>query len=224
MKQNNKNRIMILLLILVLAIILIILSIVLIKNDPLYQSIDYIYDETNEGEIGLMPLRVDALFTKYKGTTNQRSIYKAMYSFVDEIVPKYYETLKIATNEQIVSYYKENSFYIEKELGIRSVEEFTGFIETIQKLNTEELVLKEYTVNPNTVTRNIGYLEFVLIVKYENNPTIGFKLNILNTANTSKTPIEYRGNVKDSLLEYEYEIPKYENTSINQMESTGKVL
>lgn len=208
---------------LILIILLIVLTIFLIiYNNPIDRNLRYIYNEKKVGEIDKMPYEVVHLFTTYRGKVPQRSVYKALYYFVDELIEKYYFELKDANEDRIKAYYNDNQNSIKKELGLTQDVDFVDFIKTIQTLKGEELVLEEYMVNPeaNIVQDNDEAAELVLLVKYKDNNRIGFNIEIMNSVNTKMTPIIYKGNVAEENLNYEYE--KYETPA--DFETTGTVL
>lgn len=215
MKKIKKYIILLFILLILLLAILIV-----IYNNPVDKKLRYIYNEKKTGDISVMPNNVVDLFTKYQGRINQRSIYKALYSFVDETLEKYYLQIKSLNNEEVKKYYNQNTKNIVKELGITEESEFIKFCETIKNLQGTELSLQEYTINPTSLKNKKGYTECVLLIKYENNEPIGVYLNITNDKDINKTPINYKGGVEEKYLEYEY-VP---NDYTQVIQSPGKVI
>lgn len=215
MKKVKKYIIMLFMLLILLLAILIV-----IYNNPVDKNLRYIYNEKKAGNISVMPNNVTDLFTKYQGRINQRSIYKGLYIFVNEILEKYYLETKSLSNEDVKKYYNQNIKNIGKEIGITQEDEFIKFYETIKNLHGTELSLEEYTINPTTIKNKKGYTECVLLIKYQNNEQIGIYLNILNNKDINKTPINYKGGVEEKDLEYEY-IP---NDYTQVVQSPGKVV
>ncbi len=183
-------------------------------NLPINRYLNYIYNENKENDIGKMPMDVSKLFVEYKGTVPQITIYKTMYSFVDKIIEKYYLETNNLNEEQLNEYYSKNRKNIEKEIGISELNQFIKFLEPIKKLTGTELKLNNYTINSNTITRYATYTKFVLLVKYENNETIGFYLEILNSVDKEKTPINFRGEVEEKYLDYEYKPNDYQTPDV----------
>lgn len=215
MNGQNTQTMKIKKIIIKLFIIMILLSsaLIIILNNPIDKELRYIYSEKNNGDIKIMPTNVVSLFSEYRGKISQRSIYKSIYSFVTKTVEKYYIETKNLDDEMIKEYYSKNSKSIEKEIGISEESEFIKLAENLKNLKVEELKLEEYTIHPNTVKNKNGYIECVLLVKYEKNEQIGFYLNVQNKINESKTPIVYKACVEEDILEYQYIKPEY-----NEME------
>lgn len=207
--ENTKkkiNKIKRLLVILGILLIVAITAIVIIKYNPTDRRLKKIYNEEYEGRIEKMPLNVSPLFEKYTGKINQRSIYKAMYIFVDDIVPKYYSKFKKDFNrDNIENYYDKKSMIIEKELGITEKQEFVKFIQELEKIKNSELNLEEYIIVPESINNTNKSLKFVLLIKYEGNSRIAYNLEILNSKKSTRTPINYSGDVNEEYLDYEYQ-------------------
>jgi len=206
--------------ILFILLMLLIISFIVLYNNPVDKNLRYIYNEKKAGDIAIMPNNASDLFIKYQGRINQRSIYKALYSFVNETLEKYYLETKSLNSEEIKKYYKNNTKNILKELGIEEESEFIKFWETVKDLQGTELSLQEYTINPASLKNKKGYTECVILVKYENNKQIGIYLNIQNNKDVNKTPINYKGGVEVEYLEYEY-VP---NDYTQIVQSPGKVV
>ena len=208
-RKEKINLIRKMIVILALAIVVSVIVIIILLNNPVDNRLRYIYNENKEGNIEISPLNVSPLFVDYVGRVNQRSLYKAMYVFVNDIVQDYY--LKFKENnfdkEVIATYYNEHSEDIKRELRIENQEEFITLMNTIKDLKGDELILKSYTIVPDSISKERNGTEFVLLVEYEGNESVGFYLKILNTSTSDNSPIEYRGGVDNSeYLEYEYEI------------------
>lgn len=222
MRKINAKEIKKMIRLLVIILLVVLTIFLVIYNNPTDRKLRYIYNEKKAGEIGQMPYEVVHLFTTYRGRVPQRSVYKALYYFVDELVEKYYLNLKNANDSEIKGYYAKNTNEIKKELGLTQETDFISFIRTIQKLNSDELDLEEYMVNPNAniIQDSNDGAKLVLLVKYKNNERIGFNIEILNMVNTKMSPIIYKGDVTEENLEYEYE--KYETPA--NFETTGTVI
>ena len=206
-------------------IILIFLLILLIVfyNKPDEKNLRYIYNENVEGTIDMMPLNVSYALSDYKGNVDQRSIYKALYMLVKDIIPDYYNKLSSIQSEGIEKYFSKNKNNIKKELGITEVSDFKSFIETIKNLQGNTLVLKEYTFHPDAVKKTSEYLENILLIKYENNEKIGIYVKIYNEKDEKGFAIECSGGVSDSYLDYEYGSER-EKKEYVPFTSPGKVI
>lgn len=202
-------------LILALVILVGIGILLLLLSNPLDNRLKYIYND-KEGTISQMPQNVSPLFAEYGGIINQRSIYKAMYVFVNDIVEEYYLKFKDNFNkEKIESYYDKNAVDIKIELGITEKQEFVDFINNLSKLKGDELKLKEYIIIPDSITQAARSTKFVLAVDYENNERVLFELYLLNSSDNTKTPINYKA-ADNTYLDYEMntnlEEPVIDNT------------
>lgn len=222
-KEHNKILKIIILLFLVAVVIFSVILFILLRNS-VDGKLNDIYNEDIIGEIEIMPLNVEILFTEYNGFTNQRSIYKSMNYFVTETIPKYYLEIKNLNQEEIKQYYNRNTQNIEKEIGITDENNFVKFAENIQKLTGEELSLSKYVINPNSVSRYSTYTGGVILVTYENNEKIGFYMEILNDADQTKTPIIYKAETNEELLQYEYVESGYISPIDEKIKPSGKVI
>lgn len=225
MKALKPKKIKKIITILFVLLILVLSIFIILKNNPVDRRLKYIYNEKKEGNIKIMPINVSPLFTTYNGNIDQRSIYKAMYIFANELVENYHNKVKDFDEQQLKEYYNKKSNVIQKELGIDDEDEFLKFAETLKKINNDKLILESYTINPNTIKRKNNSTEFVLILKYQDNEKIAFYLNILNNSTSNKTPIKYRGGVSQELLDYEYKEPGFDNNPVDDIiKPDGKVI
>lgn len=190
--------------ILILAIVILIgiVAMLILLSNPVDNRIKFIYSD-KEGTIEKMPQNVSPLFSEYAGVIDQRSVYKAMYVFVNDIVEEYYLKFKGDFNkEKIEKYYDKNAVEIKSELGITEKKDFVDFINNLSSLKGDELRLKEYIIIPNSITQAVRATKFVLAVDYENNERILFELYLLNSSDKTKTPINYKA-ADDTYLDYE---------------------
>lgn len=221
MKINIKKLRRVILLLAVIILIGILLMLILLSNKT-DNRIDYIYS-AKEGTIDIMPQNVSPLFMEYAGLIEQRSVYKAMYVFVNDMVKDYYLKFKTDFNqENIEKYYDKNVIEIQKELGINNKEEFVKFINTLKKLNGDELKLKQYVIIPESLKQVPGATKFVLAVDYENNERILFELELLNSSAQNKTPINYKA-TDDTYLNYEQKKDDTDYTNVEVIQRPGRV-
>lgn len=224
--QSNKSKIIrgFIIALFIVLIVFIIIYITII-NLPINRRLRLIYNENKEGNIEIMPTNVTELFMNYEGNINQRSIYKAMYLFADEIVKSYYDKLKNLDDIQVNEYFSKNYNDIKRELRISNENDFLQFSKMIKRLKNENINLQSYTINPETISTEQDGIKFVLIINYENNSKIGFWLKIYNSSSDNEFPIKFDGNVEEKLLEYEYIKPEYNNEPIDDIiKQDGKVL
>lgn len=220
LKAKKIKKIIILLFVFLLALLI---GVVVVYNNPTDKKIRYIYNTEKVGTIDIMPTNVDKLFVNYKGKVPSRSVYKAMDVFVNQLVPKYVLATKNLSKDKISNYFKENHRNIEKELGITEEEKFVSFCDNLNKnLKNNELTLSSYTINPNSVKKFSARTEYVIIVKYNDNQKIAFKLSLQNKVKEEKTPIYYEACTDEIMLEYEYIPNEYETPE--EIKPTGRVV
>ena len=121
----------------------------IVINLPVNKRLRLIYNENKEGNIEIMPTNVTELFMDYEGSINQRSIYKAMYLFADEIVKSYYDKLKDYDDAQVKEYFSKNYNDIQRELSSSDNEfpiKFDGNVE--EELLDYEYIKPEYNNDP----------------------------------------------------------------------------
>lgn len=222
MKINIKKLRKIILILAITILIGILLMLILLTNKT-DNRIDYIYS-AKEGTIDMMPQNVSSLFMEYAGIIEQRSIYKAMYVFVNDMVKDYYLKFKIDSNQEMIEkYYNQNIAEIQKELGITNKEEFVKFISTLNKLKDDELKLKQYIIIPESLKQVPGATKFVLAVDYENNERILFELELLNSSAKNKTPINYKV-ADDTYMNYEQKKDNTDYTNVEVIQRPGKII
>lgn len=194
------------LIIVCLAIILVALIAIftLLFNNSTNKNLRYIYNTDIEGQIEKMPLNVMYSISEYKGSINQRSIYKALYILVDETIPKYHSLMSEINEKGVSEYFNANKITIAKELGITEENDFITFIGAIKDLKGEELTLEEYTFHPEGTAKKSGKLQTILLIKYANNEKIGLYTGIYNKQNENAYPVCVAGGVDKKYLDYEY--------------------
>ncbi len=210
--------------ILILAVIILIGigMMLMLLNDPVENRINYIYSD-KEGTIPQMPLNVSPLFMEYSGRLDERTIYKAMSVFVNDIVQDYYSKFKgDFAQEKIEKYFESNKKDIEKELGINDKKVFVEFINTLKNLKGDTLKLKQYIIIPESIIQVVGATKLVLAVDYEGNDRVLFELRISNTSPDDRTPINYKATTEDYLS---YELPSSDiSNDIEPISTPGKVI
>lgn len=219
----NKRMIMMLIVLLVMLLVFVIAMAVVIYNDPIDKAIRRIYNDKKENTITVMPINVAAAFPEYSGDVDQLAIYNALEYFASDTVGKYMLELRGKDKNAIEAYFNLNKKDIEKELRIESAEEFIGFAEEVQKLTGDSLKLTKWTINPNTVATRGRNVEFVMIMEYENNPKIAFKMDILAEEETTLVPIKYTGGVNETYKNYEYQPPETVNYYNDEFKPMGRV-
>lgn len=219
----NKNMIKALIALLVLLLIFVIVMAVVIYNNPIDKAIRRIYNDKKENAISVMPINVASAFPEYSGDVEQLAIYNALEYFANDTVAKYMKELRGKDVAGIENYFNLNKKDIEKELRIESAEEFKSFATEVQKLTGDSLKLTEWTINPNTVMTRGRNVEFVMIMEYENNVKIAFKMNVLADKDETMVPIKYTGGVNEEHKNYEYQPPESVNYYNDEFKPMGRV-
>ena len=106
-KSNKSKIIRNYIIALFVLLILFVIGYLIVINLPVNKRLRLIYNENKEGNIEIMPTNVTELFMDYEGSINQRSIYKAMYLFADEIVKSYDDKLKDYDDAQVKEYFSK---------------------------------------------------------------------------------------------------------------------
>lgn len=221
-KNNTKNIKKLIILLALICIILLVLILV-IYNNPTDKTLRYIYNTKEVGIIDIMPTNVDKLFSRYEGNNDQRSLYKSMDLFVNEFIQNYYLETKNLSKDDLKKYFNENSKKIKVELGITEEENFNSFCNNLKNtLNSDDLKLISYTINPISVKKYSSHIAGVMIVKYGNNQKIAFYLTIRNKIDESKSPITYAECTDEEMIKYEYIENDYETPET--ITPTGRVI
>ena len=134
-------------------LILFVIGYLIVINLPVNKRLRLIYNENKEGNIEIMPTNVTELFMDYEGSINQRSIYKAMYLFADEIVKSYYDKLKDYDDAQVKEYFSKNYNDIQRELRISDENEFISLTDIAKYRNEDDprFVIQNWMRNRNTI-------------------------------------------------------------------------
>lgn len=219
----NKRMIIMLIALLVLLLIFVIAMAVVLYNNPIDKAIRRIYNDKKENAISVMPINVASAFPEYSGDVEQLAIYNALEYFANDTVAKYMKELRGKDIAGIETYFNLNKKDIEKELRIESAEEFKTFATEVQKLTGDSLKLTKWTINPNTVMTRGRNVEFVMIMEYENNVKIAFKMNVLADKDETMVPIKYTGGVNEEHKNYEYQPPESVNYYNDEFKPMGRV-
>ncbi|MBR3882345.1 MAG: hypothetical protein IKJ36_03650 [Clostridia bacterium] len=219
----NKRMIIMLIALLILLLVFVIAMAVVLYNNPIDKAIRRIYNDKKENAISVMPINVASAFPEYSGDVEQLAIYNALEYFASDTVAKYMKELRGKDVAGIETYFNLNKKDIEKELRIESAEEFKTFATEVQKLTGDSLKLTKWTINPNTVMTRGRNVEFVMIMEYENNVKIAFKMNVLADKDETMVPIKYTGGVNEEHKNYEYQPPESVNYYNDEFKPMGRV-
>lgn len=219
----SKSKIKKMLILLMILFVLLLTIIIVIYNNSIDRKLRYIYNDKKDGNIEIMPTNVDKVLASYKGDISQRSLYKELDYFANEVIEKYYLKTRDLDDGNLESYYNENQQTINKELGITEANKFSEFCKNLKdNLNGDTLKLTSYTFYPDDVEVGKTYTKCSLIINYNNNQKIAFYLYIQNTIDKTKTPIYYESCLDENILSYEYIENDYETP--DSIEPTGKVI
>ena len=219
----NKRMIIMLIALLILLLVFVIAMAVVLYNNPIDKAIRRIYNDKKENAISVMPINVASAFPEYSGDVEQLAIYNALEYFASDTVAKYMKELRGKDVAGIETYFNLNKKDIEKEVRIESAEEFKTFATEVQKLTGDSLKLTKWTINPNTVMTRGRNVEFVMIMEYENNVKIAFKMNVLADKDETMVPIKYTGGVNEEHKNYEYQPPESVNYYNDEFKPMGRV-
>ena len=219
----NKRMIIMLIALLILLLVFVIAMAVVLYNNPIDKAIRRIYNDKKENAISVMPINVASAFPEYSGDVEQLAIYNALEYFASDTVAKYMKELRGKDVAGIETYFNLNKKDIEKELRIESAEEFKTFATEVQKLTGDSLKLTKWTINPNTVMTRGRNVEFVMIMEYENNVKIAFKMIVLADKDETMVPIIYTGGVNEEHKNYEYQPPESVNYYNDEFKPMGRV-
>ena len=219
----NKRMIIMLIALLILLLVFVIAMAVVLYNNPIDKAIRRIYNDKKENAISVMPINVASAFPEYSGDVEQLAIYNALEYFASDTVAKYMKELRGKDVAGIETYFNLNKKDIEKELRIESAEEFKTFATEVQKLTGDSLKLTKWTINPNTVMTRGRNVEFGMIMEYENNVKIAFKMNVLADKDETMVPIKYTGGVNEEHKNYEYQPPESVNYYNDEFKPMGRV-
>ena len=219
----NKRMIIMLIALLILLLVFVIAMAVVLYNNPIDKAIRRIYNDKKENAISVMPINAASEFPEYSGDVEQLAIYNALEYFASDTVAKYMKELRGKDVAGIETYFNLNKKDIEKELRIESAEEFKTFATEVQKLTGDSLKLTKWTINPNTVMTRGRNVEFVMIMEYENNVKIAFKMNVLADKDETMVPIKYTGGVNEEHKNYEYQPPESVNYYNDEFKPMGRV-
>lgn len=215
-----KKKIKTLITLMSIVVILLIICLIIVYNNPVDRKLRYLYNNKKVASIDIMPTNVDQII--YDGKVEMATIYKAMDLFVNELVQKYYLNTKDLNEEQTNNYFMKNKSTIEKELGIVEEKTFNEFCKNLkQYLKGNEIKLVSYTIVPGTSKRMSSHLNYAILVNYNDNQKIGFRLKVDKKLNKNKSPISYQACTDEDVLEYEYISNDYQTPE--NIAPTGRV-
>ena len=131
------------------------------------------------------------LFRNYSGEMNAINIGKSMYYVTTIVIPKYYTSLKTATDTQVSEYYNQNLKEIMIDIGINDEQDFKKFIATIQNLTTNKLTLNSFRIDKDKIDKKSSYTKTTLYITYEGNDEIGFNVKICNSVKKDTSSLIY---------------------------------
>ena len=137
------------------------------------------------------PNRASNIKNVYEGDLSIKDIGKSMYYFTTQVLPKYYLQFKNSSEEDIVSYFNENSKIIAIDIGVENQDDFIEIIESIQNLNSGSLTLESFRIDKDFIKAKSDYTETVLYITYQGNEEIGFDVKINNKIKENSSSIEY---------------------------------
>ncbi len=192
--KEKITRILLLLGIVLCVLVLICIVYYLMHQEEMQarQNLKYINDseQWNREEVKY-PTRANEIKNVYEGDLDIKDIGKSMYYFTTQVIPKYYNTLRNATDEEVVAYYEENKKVIALDTGIDEEEDFVQLIQNVQKLQTDVLSLKSFRISEGSVKKQSSYTNASLYILYENNEEIGFEVKIFKQIKENMSTVVY---------------------------------
>ncbi len=192
--MNKKmKKIIILLVILLLVSILCTLVYFVVNTEKIEakEQLEYINDSSEWDTTIVYPEGTPVLKRTYEGELTIKDIGKSMYNFTLNIIPKYYNQFKDATNEEIEKYFYDKKDIILIETGIISYSEFESLISDIKALEGEKLEFESYKLDTNSIGEKASSVDVDMYIKYKNNKSIKINVDISN---------EFRDNTRSSII------------------------
>lgn len=127
----------------------------------------------------IIPKKSYLFFGNYiKGEVESLEIYNTLYSFSSNIIPKFYDDLKDANEQQIYKYYERNSSIINKYMEIESKENFAKFINELQKLNADKLEIQTMEFVEDTFLKMGNSTDAKISLNYGNNNVLNVYIKV----------------------------------------------
>lgn len=127
----------------------------------------------------IIPKKSYLFFGNYiKGEVESLEIYNTLYSFSSNIIPKFYDDLKDANEQQIYKYYERNSSIINKYMQIDNKESFAKFINKLQKLNADKLEIQTMEFVEDTFLKMGNSTDAKISLNYGNNNVIDVYIKV----------------------------------------------
>lgn len=127
----------------------------------------------------IIPKKSYLFFGNYiKGEVESLEIYNTLYSFSSNIIPKFYDDLKYANEQQIYKYYERNSSIINKYMQIESKENFAKFINELQKLNADKLEIQTMEFVEDTFLKMGNSTDAKISLNYGNNNVLNVYIKV----------------------------------------------
>lgn len=190
--DKKVKRIMIglfLILLILLIVVLIILQNQKVDSKAVKRDLSYI--NNNEWNDEIHPNGMPKLVSLYRGKLTAQNMGKSMYYFATDVLPTYYDELKDAKEQKILSFYNTNAKLIAKETGIENEQDFETLIENIRKLNAEHLVLESFRIDKDKIEPSSKSTEAILYITYQGNDEIGFNLKIYSALRNEISSLVY---------------------------------
>ncbi len=127
----------------------------------------------------IIPKKSYLFFGSYiKGEVESLEIYNTIYSFSSKIVPKFYNDLKGANEQEIYNYYERNSSIINKYMEVDSKENFASFIKKLQGLKAEKLEIQSMEFVEDTILKMGNSVVAKMNLNYGNDNVLNISIKV----------------------------------------------
>lgn len=192
MNKKIKKMIILITTILIISILVIIVYCTLnYEKLKAKRQLNYINNSSKWDATIVYPEGAPVLKRTYEGEMTIKDIGKSIHYFTLEVIPKYYENLKNATDEEIKLYFEENKDIILMEIGSDDFKTFKGIIDLLKTLKGEELEFLSYRLDKETVRKNNSSTTANLYITYKENDELGFKIEVKDSLERNKSSVEY---------------------------------
>lgn len=119
------------------------------------------------------------------------TISNAFYYLACKALPKYYSECNSLSDVEIKEYYNKNKNTIFDELGYDNEEKFKNLVSVLKKLNGEELILKRYSIDENSIKQHIENYTMTLTIEYKNNNEINLVSKVTRNIKKNEMPVVF---------------------------------
>lgn len=193
-KNKSKKMVKIKLFIIILLVLFFIVGGFIWKINGKYRELKKINNPNKMSDEVITPNGILLFFYEYNMSLEPRIIYKSLYNVAYKVLPQYYDKLKGENENQLRKYFIKNKESILCDLGTNEEDDFVELIKKLITLNGEKLVMKEYSIDTNSIKHTSQKSTMLLNIIYESNDPILLNLTVMNSTSNSRSPIIYKIN------------------------------